>query len=320
MGALYLGIVFAMGLWGIGTVQLFYYLVGYPDDPWRLKAHVGLVWILDTVHQGLVIHAGYTYLITQYANPAFLFVIVPTLEVMVLISALVCVLVQGFLLYRAWILSLKNVFLVIFLLLLVIAEFVSSVAFFWKGVKMSSFAEVSTIAWLSKLTNGLSAASDLVIAAVLIFLLNRSRTGVRRSETMINRLILFTINTGFLTSICALFAVIFVSLYPDEYIYITFYIQTSVYTNSFLATLNARRGTRDGLASDSMEGGTSFAFGRRPNTNDVDAQKNTTRSFAIKVNTEVDRTGDDFNSYPLTPIRDNDSDQDRSYDAKTSAM
>lgn len=42
---------------------------------------VAIVWTLDTTHQGLIIHSVYVYLITEYANPAFLNVIVDTLLV-----------------------------------------------------------------------------------------------------------------------------------------------------------------------------------------------------------------------------------------------
>ena len=60
----------------------------------------------------------------------------------------------------------------------------------------------------SRSINILGAASDTAIALVLIYLLHQSRTGFKRSETIINRLILFTINTGALTSLCALVSLI----------------------------------------------------------------------------------------------------------------
>ncbi|KAI5122024.1 hypothetical protein M0805_008015 [Coniferiporia weirii] len=326
MGALYLGVVFAMALWGVGTVQLYYYYSGYPKDKWTLKTHVALVWVLDTVHQGLITHACYVYLVTQYGNPAYLFVIVPTLEVMVLISALVCLLVQGFLVYRVWMLSSKNMILVSALMLFVLAEFAAAISFFSRGVQMKSFIEVATIAWLSKLTNALAAAADVVIAAVLIVLLHRSRTGVRRSETIINRLIIFTVNTGLLTSFCAILAVIFVSLYPDEYIYITFYICISrMYTNSLLATLNARNGTRQGFA-ESTDIGSSLSFGARVRGTETGVH-NARGPFAIRVDTEVENesgmehTADgslrDYD-YPLKPMPEGEAEagNNHSYEAK----
>lgn len=76
----------------------------------------------------------------------------------------------------------------------------------------TTFTEVVKIVNISRVVNVLSAASDIGIAFVLIFLLQRSRTGFKRSETIINRLILFTINTGLLTSLCAVMSLITVCL------------------------------------------------------------------------------------------------------------
>lgn len=56
--------------------------------------------------------------------------------------------------------------------------------------------------------NALAAAGDVVIAAILCTLLQQSRTGFRASDTMITKLIMFSIGTGLLTSICAIMSLI----------------------------------------------------------------------------------------------------------------
>lgn len=71
------------------------FLQTYPRDDWRLKAivrdshdlywsylmsatrmKVVFVWTIDTIHQGLITNTIYTYLVTEYGNPAFLETIV----------------------------------------------------------------------------------------------------------------------------------------------------------------------------------------------------------------------------------------------------
>ena len=83
---------------------------------------------------------------------------------------------------------------------------------------MESFLDLLSLDWLLKLTNSINAVTDILITATLIALLHRSRTGFRRSDNMINRLILFTVNTGALTSILAIIIVIMVCI--DRYILI----------------------------------------------------------------------------------------------------
>ena len=51
----------------------------------------------------------------------------------------------------------------------------------------------------------------LIFGLFFIFFLWRSRTGFERTETMINRLIMWSISTGLLTSLAAILALIFVS-------------------------------------------------------------------------------------------------------------
>ncbi len=72
--------------------------------------------------------------------------------------------------------------------------------------------------------NVLSAASDVIIAIVLVHLLRKQRTGYRKTNSMINRLILFTLNTGGICGLCAILTLVFNIVYPDTYIYMLFYI------------------------------------------------------------------------------------------------
>ncbi|KAG6879188.1 hypothetical protein C0992_004491, partial [Termitomyces sp. T32_za158] len=62
------------------------------------------------------------------------------------------------------------------------------------------------------------------------------------SDTIINRLMLFIVNTGLLTSLFAMATLISLVISPLTLIYATFYFCIGrLYTNSFLATLNARK-------------------------------------------------------------------------------
>lgn len=56
--------------------------------------------------------------------------------------------------------------------------------------------------------NALAATGDVLITITLCILLHQSRTGYQSSDTMIMKLIMFSISTGFLTSICAAMSLI----------------------------------------------------------------------------------------------------------------
>ena len=85
-------------------------------------------------------------------------------------------------------------------------------SYFPSSLPFKTFANLTKIVDLSRSINILAAIGDVAIAGCLIFLLNRSRTGFKHSENVINKLILFTINTGALTSLFAIMSMVTVSI------------------------------------------------------------------------------------------------------------
>jgi len=184
-------------------------------------------------------------------------------------------------------------------MILVIGEFVSVLIYFVKASKFTTFSEVPKIVNVSRSINVLGVASDVAIAFTLIFLLQRSRTGFKRSETIINRLILFTINTGLLTSMCAIMSLISITVWPNTFIYITFFLCLSkLYSNTLFATLNARKSLAGGMPDDTDNHHTgSVSMNRiRPRTTEIESQTASRtlneRMLQIKVNTETTNFSD----------------------------
>lgn len=67
------------------------------------------------------------------------------------------------------------------------------------------------ITWIATTTDTLNAFTSVLITILLIFYLHRGRTGLRKTDSIINWLIVFSVNTGLLTSIFSTLAMIFVS-------------------------------------------------------------------------------------------------------------
>ncbi|KAG6810801.1 hypothetical protein H0H92_010279 [Tricholoma furcatifolium] len=90
-----------------------------------------------------------------------------------------------------------------------------------------------------------SVICDLLISATLVFYLNKNRNGVRRTDNIIDRLILYSINVGLLTScriitfisIVAILNLIFWWASPQNFDFVIFhYIISKLYINSLLVT------------------------------------------------------------------------------------
>ncbi|KJA13230.1 hypothetical protein HYPSUDRAFT_202593 [Hypholoma sublateritium FD-334 SS-4] len=164
----------------------------------------------------------------------------------VIFNGFTALLVQSFLAMRVWRLSNGKKLWMSFVGLLVLGEFGCVVAFTSMSLHLTTYAQLESLKYLSILVNALAAAGDVLIAATLCFNLHFSRTGFSRSNTMINKLILFSVNTGGLTSLCAIASLISIVCAGETFLYISFFFCIGrLYTNSLLATLNARRMIRN---------------------------------------------------------------------------
>lgn len=125
-----------------------------------------------------------------------------------------------------------------------------------------------TLEWNAITGLSAAAAADILIAVSLVYLLHTRCSDVKETRTLVNRLILYTIETGALTSICAMAIVILFVSMPNNLIDFGLefvlpkrkifrrsnrpYLDTEsifillVYANSFMAILNSRASMREG--------------------------------------------------------------------------
>ncbi|EEB91558.1 hypothetical protein MPER_10061, partial [Moniliophthora perniciosa FA553] len=87
-----------------------------------------------------------------------------------------------------------------------------------------------------------TAAEDVICAVALSYYLHRNRSGVKSTDTLINKLIVHAINNGALTSLASISAVIVLVPIPKNLVYLAIYeVVGNLYANSLLSTLNSRR-------------------------------------------------------------------------------
>lgn len=71
-GVMLIGSFIAMGVYGITTLQTYFYFLYYPKDGTSIKWLVGMTWALDTLHVTLMCHAVHHYLIRGFTETAVL--------------------------------------------------------------------------------------------------------------------------------------------------------------------------------------------------------------------------------------------------------
>ncbi|KAJ7092119.1 hypothetical protein C8R43DRAFT_1049942 [Mycena crocata] len=241
MGSMLLGVIVSAVLYGISLLQCLFYFTRYHRDPTYLKTLVASTVFLDTMHLAFVIHTVYHYLISNYYQHDALKVMIWSVSLEALPTGVTAALVQSFYAYRVWRMSHHNYFLTGLILVLVLATSACGTAWVVLALEAQTYERLLTISPLTISINALSTAADVIITSTLCFMLHQTRPASLETESMINRLILFTINTGLLTSLCAIASLISLIVSPKTLIYASFYFCIGrLYSNALLASLNAR--------------------------------------------------------------------------------
>lgn len=246
MGAILIGTIVSAALLGVAYVQMFYYFVEYSKDHWQIKLLVTCTVLCDSVHQALISHTAYTYLVTNYNNPAYLQSLVWSLLLEVFFNGATAAMVQSFYATRVYRLS-RSILFSTFIMIGIVVNAGCAIAWTVLSMQMHTFTDLLNITPLTVAINSTYTALDILIATSLVILLYRSRSGFKHSDTMINRLILFVVNTGVMTSLAASGAFISLLASPHTLLYAPWYLFSGrLYTNSLLASLNARKFVTNG--------------------------------------------------------------------------
>ncbi|KAF8831026.1 hypothetical protein HHX47_DHR1000256 [Lentinula edodes] len=235
LGALFIGLIIASVLNGVTFSQTWFYFSAQTrdrSDPIWLKLTVMTVVFLDLMHQLFTSQWIYYYCVTNFSNAAALNTIPWSYYGMAMPMGLNTIIVQTFYVWRVWKLS-KHLILPGILWSVCLTQFGLLLYYVYRVSGLTSAAEFSTVMGPYAIaTNGTGTAADIFIAAAMVYLLQQARTSIKRTNNVLRAVTIFSVTTGIVTGVCAIFVLSMASAYP-------------VYANSFLATLNVRDHMRD---------------------------------------------------------------------------
>ncbi|KAI0671632.1 hypothetical protein C8Q78DRAFT_786875 [Trametes maxima] len=250
IGVVLVGLAVTTCLFGVATGQAGWYYKHYGHDRKLLQFLVATVWCLDACHLMLYGATMWVYLVDKKFVASGMTNLPWMSNVQILCNAFVVIVVQSFYTFRIMSLS-KSLILTAALALFVVADFGLASTLFIESFMIESVNDDINLQAFDVALNAVTAATDLLLSGTLVTLLVRSRTGSRGSNRLINRLLFYTINTGLLTSVCAVLSLLTVLLLPAASIYVVFYyIGTHLYSISLLSMLNARAGLRTRVSDD----------------------------------------------------------------------
>ncbi|KAG0706184.1 hypothetical protein DFH29DRAFT_186696 [Suillus ampliporus] len=242
-GALLIGVVLAAVLFGLTNAQAFiYFQMRRGTKTTFFKVAVISLWILDALHLALVVHSVYYYLVANFANIDALTEVVWSFRLQIVIDVVIIYEIHVLYVYRIWIVSKgRSRGLPIIVGIVVILGLGVAISFSWGIYLCRVFTDFVENQWLVYMALGTTAFLDIAIASSLCYLLASSRTGFSSTDSLITKLMGYTIDTGCLTSVCSMTAIITCAVMPTNYIFLSVeFLLGKLYVNSFIALLNAR--------------------------------------------------------------------------------
>ncbi|KIP02760.1 hypothetical protein PHLGIDRAFT_122186 [Phlebiopsis gigantea 11061_1 CR5-6] len=248
VGAILVGGLITAVLYGITLLQTVFYYQHSQRDGWGVKSAVFVLWALDTFDMCLIGHTLYFYMVINYGNPSVLAAPVWSMILHLLVTPMTELVVRTMFTLRVWKLSEGNWASAAIISILGLADLALGTVVTAKSFG-KTFAQLSEIEGFVFAEFSTSLAADLLVVLLLCYYLHRSRTGMSGTESLINTLTVYVVETGLLTVIALSINMALFAAKPNNLAFVAIYFTISkLYTNAYLAMLNVRdhiRGKRD---------------------------------------------------------------------------
>jgi len=279
IGTLLVGIFINTFLYGFVTYQFAVYHRTKFDDRPAVKYMVLFLFVLDTFYSVLAIYMAWLYIVTNYDNPVGLSeVVLWPFAFTPVCTALTALVTHIYLGYRIWRFTNSNI-LHGAVIVLMTCSFILGASTSGEGFTLTTLSESPRItpvatAWLS-----MEVVVDSFITTTLVIIFSRSRTGFRKTDTILNRLIRGSVQTGLFTVVFSTCDLITFLLYPNSNLYGVFSIPIGrIYTNTLLDTLLVRESLKAEMDGTDQVNGALGSLGWTTDSSQTTSSAKTTSS------------------------------------------
>ncbi|KAJ7923106.1 hypothetical protein B0H13DRAFT_2316784 [Mycena leptocephala] len=251
-GPLFVGAILTWALLGSLTIQLYdYYNTSRRSDRKAIQILVYGVFVVELLQTALITHTCWVILISSWGELSGLVNTPWSSATTPVITGFVSSAVQCFFAWRVWQLSRSNVGRAVTVLIVSVAmmQLAASAAVTAEYVLLNrDYRRITSISYAYDTWLAGSLVCDSVIAIALVTTLAQAqrKSRFKSTETILNRLIINTIETGAITAGIALVELILFKLFPTVYYHVAIeYVLGRMYSNVLLATLNGRHRSRN---------------------------------------------------------------------------
>ncbi|KAL1682317.1 hypothetical protein EV122DRAFT_274429 [Schizophyllum commune] len=242
-GPVLMGTFLNVLLYGVSVMQTYLYWNVYKrKDPLYLRLLVLFLFLADTAHTAFTMAYMYIALIIHYDDPPYL---QHTTWVFATEPALVGIIGGSVQLFFSWRLT-GNVFLAGIIAACACTACLSGIGTAISCMMISVFSELHRSLPVVGVWFGSASLADILVAGSLVNYLRRHRTGIKSTDTQVDRSIRLTLQTGVITSLWGLMHMLLYLLEHKGWRYIRHlmfnFSLAKIYTNSFMSSLNSRQG------------------------------------------------------------------------------
>ncbi|KAH9920873.1 uncharacterized protein BXZ73DRAFT_104606 [Epithele typhae] len=231
------------------------YFRRYPSDSVYLKSWVAIGVLLQTLTTIFTIHSCYFYSVQNFNTPNILqHGAVWSSKLVPIVGSISLLVSESFFGQRAYLLSGTKLRI---LAATAMAMVVTAIGVAVQAFEINDLSKSeSSGSWLAATAAGLLLAGDIILTSVLIYVFHTSRTGGKRSDTVLDVLIKYTVSSGLLNCVFNLASIALTAAFPRGIIFVaTILVSQQVYTNSVLVALNSRRRLRRGIEGCTCDAG-----------------------------------------------------------------
>ncbi|EGO28612.1 hypothetical protein SERLADRAFT_380526 [Serpula lacrymans var. lacrymans S7.9] len=276
-----IGAFLGMLLYGVTCMQTFFYFQNYPDDRFIFKAIVASLWSMESAHVSLAIYAMDHYLIVNFSDVDALQTIEWNIPAIFTIGFVIDFVVNSYFIWRVQRLS-NKIILPLLMMMFNLARLgiglYSCVLLAIDHSSWNAFRDACYPILVAGTT--MIVVGDASTACILAYYLRKGRSEHSSSMMtgLIDRLLIYTIGTGGLTSIVELATMLAMLLSSDSLSFMGITIvQTGLYANSLLTSLNIRKyhsklleeSSRNGIRLTTLSFDARHTAGRQETTQQV---------------------------------------------------
>jgi len=247
-----IGFTFSSFLCGCMFVQMYIYRNSIVKDPrsgraeysrtLKLILFVCYLWLVDFLQ--LCFQAAYVYdgLISNYGEWSWFTRAAWSLPAATLLNVWIATPVQLFYSWRVYMLGGGKFFLPGLIAISSLASFGLGTATVARMIETTYYNRFSRFLWLSDTWLAMDMTTDILIVGCLYYYLSRGKTGFKPTDLLVNKLVFLLSNAVLLPTVSGIGHLVALSVAPNSFAHLTFnFITPKLYSNSFMATLNARK-------------------------------------------------------------------------------